>query len=264
MKNKNVTIIIIGTAILLIGAVAATQLTGGRAKVMNTAKAREPKNSARKESTQPKETEPKTGPMRLGKFFGGVTYDREKDYYFLTLMGARFPFKTSPLEAQEVPLKAPGKTDLEKNTALLYGILGKEVSHATLLIDPNEEDEVMPAVADIARYIQIANPKKFAGVAFTKPGGKLEHSVARGPQIQALKDATVKTPIILIKGPKSGAKNTRVSAIGDGKVIVEGKTYEDLYKAADRICITLIKMLCGSSDCPDAAACATGGDCGCG
>ena len=69
---------------------------------------------------------------------------------------------------------------------------------------------------------------------------------------------------ILIKGPKSGAKKTRVSVIGGGKVIVEGKTYEELYKAADLICITLMKMLCGSSDCPDAAACATGGNCGCG
>ncbi len=28
--------------------------------------------------------------------------------------------------------------------------------------------------------------------------------------------------------------------------------------------ITLLKMLCGSSECPDAAACATGGNCGCG
>ncbi len=264
MKNKNVTLIIVGIAILLIGAVAATQLTGGRPRAISTLEAREPKNSPRKESTRPNETDPKTGPMRLGKFFGGVTYDREKDYYFLTLMGARFPFKRSPLEAQEVPLKAPGKTELEKNTALLYGILGKEVLHATLLIDPNEEDEVMPAVTDLARYIQIANPKKFAGVAFTKPGGKLERSTARGPQIQALEDATVKAPIILIKGPKSGANNTRVSTLGGGKIIVEGKNYEDLYKAADRICITLIKMLCGSSDCPDAAACATGGDCGCG
>ncbi len=48
-----------------------------------------------------------------------------------------------------------------------------------------------------------------------------------------------------------------------GKVVVEGKTYEELYKAADLICITLLKMLCGSPDCPNAAACATGGDCGC-
>ena len=83
------------------------------------------------------------------------------------------------------------------------------------------------------------------------------------PQIQVLKDATAKTPKILIKGPKSGTKKTRVSVIGEGQVVVEGKTYEELYKAADLICITLMKMLCGSSDCPDAAACATGGNCGC-
>lgn len=264
MKNKKATTIFLSTTCLLTAVFTMVQLTGGRSEVTTAAESRPSKTAAKKEQTSPRAKKPKTGPMNLGKFFGGVTYDPEKDYYFLELLGARFPFKSSPIEAQDTVLEAPGKTDLEKNTALLYGILGKEVLYATVLIDPNEEDEVMPAATDLARYIQIANPKKFAGIAYTKRGGKLERSVVRGSQIQALKDATVKTPIILIKGPKSGAKKTKVSAIGSGRVIVEGKTYEDLYRAADRICITLIKMLCGSSDCPDAAACATGGDCGCG
>lgn len=264
MKSKEIVAVTFGAVFVFTALVITVALTDGSSRVTAPVEARHSHRSAEKDQTPPKEKKPKTGPMNVGKLFGQVTYDQEQDYYFLELRGVRFPFKSSPIEAQDVVLEARGKTDLEKNTALLYGILGKEVLHATVLIDPNEEDEVMPAATDLARYIQIANPKKFAGIAYTKPGGKLRRFTARGPQIQALEDATVKTPIILIKGPKSGAKNTRVSAVGGGKVIVEGKTYEGLDKAADRICITLIKMLCGSSDCPDAAACATGGDCGCG
>jgi len=211
----------------------------------------------------PEDRELKTGSINLGRFIGQVVYDKEKNYYFLELRGARFPFKTSPIQAQEVLLEAPGKNELEKNTSLLYGILGQGVLHTTLLINPDEEDDVMPAATDIARYIQIVNPRKFAGIGYTKPGGKLKRSVVKGSQIQALEDATSETPIIQIKGPKSGSSKTRVLVIDGGKVIVEGKTYEDVYKAADLICITLLKMLCGSPECPDAAVCATGGDCGC-
>lgn len=263
MKSQKIKTLVFTASFLLIASVIGAWLIDGRLSLIASAQAKESKTTDKEEKTTPEDKKLKTGPMNLGKFFGQVTYDKEQDYYFLELRGARFPFKTSPLEAQDVLLEAPGKTNLEKNTSLLYGIMGKEVLNVTLLIDPNEEDEVMPAADDIARYIQIANRRKFAGIAYTKPGGKLKQSVVRGSQIQALKDATTKTPKILIKGPKSGAKKTRVLAIGGGKVIVEGKTYEELYKAADYICITLMKMLCGSSDCPDAAACATGGNCGC-
>lgn len=211
----------------------------------------------------PEKTERRTGPMTLGRFVGEVVHDDEQDFYFLELRGARFPFKASPLQAQSVELDAPGKKALEKNTSLLYAILGKEVQHTTLLINPAEEDEVMPAAADIARYIRIANPRKFAGVAYTQPSGKLDRSVVGGKQVQALNDASSETPIVYLKGPKSGATESKVSVKKGGKVIVEGKTYEDLHTAADLICITLLKMLCGSPECPDAAACATGGDCGC-
>ena len=204
-----------------------------------------------------------TGPMNLGKFIGQVVYDDEKDYYFLELKGVRFPFKTSPIMAQEILLDAPGKNKAEKNTSLLYGILGPDVSHATILINPDEEEDVMPAVTDIARYIKIINPRKYAGLAYTKSGGKLKRSVIRGLQIQDIEDATPRTPIIQIKTSDSGSNKTRVSVLGDGKVVIEGKTYEDLYKAADFVSVTLLKMLCGSPDCPDAYSCATGGDCGC-
>ena len=264
-KGKKAVSFYFGACFLLIAVVMAALLPDGRTNLVAKAEAKESKTASSKEGqVKPKRLKQKTGPMNLGKFYGQVTYDEEKEYYYLELMGARFPFKTSPIEAQDVLLEATGKKDLDKNTSLLYGILGKEVLNATLLIDPNEEDEVMPAATDLARFIQIANRRKFAGIAYTKPGGKLKRSVVKGSQIQALDDATVKTPKILLKGPKSGAKKTRVIVNEGGKVIVEGKTYEDLYKAADRICITLIKMLCGSSDCPDAGACATGGNCGCG
>lgn len=264
MKNKKIVAVILGAVFLFAVFAKVTLLTNGRLGGTAAVVAQESQSTTEKEQTPPTEEKQKTGPMNVGRLSGQVTYDKEQDCYFLELRGVRFPFKSSPIEAQEVKLEAPGKTDLQKNTALLYGILGKEVMYATLLIDPNEEDDVMPAATDLARYIQVANRTKFAGIAYTKPGGKLEKSVAKGSQIQALDSATAKNPIVLIKGPKSGAKKTRVSALGSGKVLVEGKTYADLYSAVDRICITLIKMLCGSADCPDAAACATGGDCGCG
>lgn len=264
MKSKVVMAIALGAIFLFVAFVRVTPLADGRLRAAEAAEAGHSHSAAEKQQIPPRQNKPKTGEMSVGKLFGQVTYDPNQDYYFLELRGVRFPFKSSPIEAQDVLLEAQGKADLQKNTSLLYGILGKEVLYAKLLIDPNEEDEVMPAVTDIARYIQIANRTKYAGIVYTKPGGKLERSVTKGSQIQALTDATAKTPIVLLKGPKSGAKKTRVSALGDGKVLVEGQTYADLYKAADRICITLIKMLCGSSDCPDAAACATGGSCGCG
>jgi len=205
-----------------------------------------------------------TSPMNMGKFIGQVAYSEEKEMYFLQLRGARFPFKASPILAQEVELDAKGDNILEKNTALLHGILGPKTSHVTLLMNPDEEDEVTSVGIEMARYIQMVNSAKFAGVAYTKAGGKMEQSVKEGLQIQTLEDATTMTPKILIKGPKSGATRTRVSVLGDGKVIVEGKTYEDLYKAAGLVGISLLKMLCGDSDCPDASSCATGGECGCG
>ncbi len=211
------------------------------------------------------EVTPDTGLMSIGKFPGKVSYDPEEDYYFLELRGARLPFKTSPIQALEVELDAPGKSDIEKNKALLYGMIGPQVlKHVTLLVNPDEEDEVMPAVEDLARYIKMVNPSKFAGFAYTKPGGKSERSVIRGSQIQSFeKDASSVTPLILIKGPKSGAKSTKVRVLNGGKFIVEGETYANVTKAADFVAIILVKMLCGSPDCPDAAACATGGDCGC-
>ena len=272
MKNKRILplifngslLLVFGAIFLYIAFVIVTQLIAPGLNTTAIVQAKELKTTAKKEKATPEDKKLKTGPMNLGKFFGQVTYDKEQDYYFLELRGARFPFKSSPIEAQSVRLEAPGKKTLEKNTSLLYEIMGKEVLNVTVLINPDEEDEVMPAATDIQRYIQIANPRKYAGIAYTKAGGKMKKSVVRGTQIQTLKDATTKMPKILIKGPKSGAKETKVTVLGDGKVLIEGKTYEDVYKAADLICITLMKMLCGSSDCPDAAACATGGNCGCG
>lgn len=204
------------------------------------------------------------GTMHLGSLQGQVDYDKEEDYYFLQLRGARFPFKASPLDAQSVPLVAPGRTEREQNTALIYGVLGPQVRHATILVNPVEEDQVMPAAKDLALYLRLVSPGKFAGLAYTEEGGSLDGTVASGSQVQSWNDATIKTPKILLKGPKSGATKTRVALAEQGRVAVEGTSYEELYKAADMLCVTLLKMLCGSPDCPDAAACATGGACDCG
>ncbi len=125
---------------------------------------------------------------------------------------------------------------------------------------------------DFLDRFERASGAGFKGVEFLFPyawdkeklAEKLENSVVKGPQIQSLdSDATPETTIIQIRGPKSGAQSTAVQILGDGKFIVEGKTYEETYQAADFVSVTLLKMLCGSPDCPDAAACATGGDCGC-
>lgn len=235
---------------------------------------------------RPVAVERTTGPMRFGRFMGEVVWDETAGLHFLELRGARLPFKASPLRAQSIDLRAPGKKPLEMNTALLYAILGKNVEATTLLINPDEEKEVLPAAEDIARYVRMTSPRKFAGVAYTKPGGALTHETpgdpmravgegsgdrrpATGPPVassvvRSLEEASAKKPLIQLKGPKSGAARTGVSVMEGGRVVVEGKTYDDLYAAADLIGITVLKMLCGSADCPDAAACATGGRCGCG
>jgi hypothetical protein len=205
-----------------------------------------------------------TGSLHLGGIPGRVVYDEGERLYYLEVKGARFPFMSSPLAALDVPLEARGKTRLEKNTSLIYGILGRDVLHTTVLVNPEEEQDVMPAVTDIARAIQIVNKKKFAGVAYTGPGGKLARSVVRGSPVQNIEDATSRTPLVQLKGPKSGGSETRVQVGEGGKVVVEGKDYESLTRAADYMYLTLLQMLCGSSECPDASGCLTGGDCGCG
>ncbi len=212
----------------------------------------------------PEEPKLNADEIQLGMYRGQVTYDSEEGFYFIAARGARFPFKTDPREALKVPLEAPGKDTLAKHSALLLGMIGEGVLHTTILVNPDEEDEIMPAVADLALYLQIANRRKFAGLAYTKPGGKLENSIVKGPQIQSLdSDATPETTIVQLRGPGSGAQSTAVRVLGGGKFIIEGETYEETYLAADFVSVTLLKMLCGSADCPDAAACATGGDCGC-
>ena len=207
----------------------------------------------------------KSDRIQLGMYEGQVSYDSEKDCYYIEARGARFPFKTDPRKALKVPFEARGKDLLAKHSALLLGMMGKKVVSTTILINPDEEEDVMPAVSDLALYLQIVNRNKFNGLAYTKPGGKAKKSIREGNQIQSLdSDASPMTPIIQIKGPKSGAGQTMVRVLGNGKFVIVGKTNNELYQAADFVSVTLLKMLCGSSDCPDAVACATGGDCGCG
>ena len=92
----------------------------------------------------------KSDRIPLGMYEGRVSYDSEKGCYFIEVRGARFPFKTDPREALKVPLEAPGEDSLAKHSALLLGMMGKKVSHTTILINPDEEDEVMPAVQIVA------------------------------------------------------------------------------------------------------------------
>ena len=250
MKHRTKQVITILSILLAI--ITLTSACGGSSKPGITPGATE------------KDKPSQTDKIQLGMYEGIVTYDPEEGCYFIEARGARFPFKTDPREALKVPLEAPGEDVLAKHSALLLGMIGKEVLHTTILINPDEEDEVMPAVVDLALYLQMVNPKKFAGLAYTKPGGKLENSVVKGSQIQSLdSDATPETTIVQIRGPKSGAQSTVVRVLGDGKFVIEGETYEETWRAADFVSVTLHKMLCGSADCPDAATCATGGDCGC-
>jgi len=208
---------------------------------------------------------PESDTIQLGMYEGRVAYGSDLEYYFIEARGARFPFKTDPREALQVTLEAPGKDVLAKHSALLLGMMGKDVLRTTILINPDEKDEVAPAVRDLALHLQIVNRNKFNGVAYTKPGGRSPNSVRRGSDIQSLdSDATPGTPVIHLKGPRSGGQDTVVRVLGDGKFVIEGRTFDELYKAADFVSVTLLKMLCGSSDCPDAAACATGANCGCG
>jgi hypothetical protein len=202
--------------------------------------------------------------VSLGAFNGQVSFDEEEGYYVLQLQGARLPFRTHPAEALKVHLQAPGETVKEMNQALLYGLIGPDVRRVMLLIDPREADDVRPAVEDLRRYLGIVAREKLGGIALTsEPEGGL--SLADGPaSVIRLEDATPTAPSILVRGPRSGATSTAVRVRSGGRFIVEGQTYEDLCAAADFVCVNVVKMLCGSPDCPDAAACATGGSCGCG
>ena len=155
--------------------------------------------------------------MDLGKFTGQVVYDATQDLYFLELRGVRLPFKTNPIEATEVKLVAPGKTDKDKNSTLLLGLLGKNVHQAILLINPDEAMELAPEISDIQRYVQMVNPKKFGGVVYTQSN---DERIA----VRSLEDATSRKPIVQIKGPESGAEATRVSVLGTGQFVIEGKT----------------------------------------
>lgn len=237
MKNKKSMILLI-TLLVIIGSI----VTGGALSASTT-----------------------SDRIELGMYEGRVSYDTKDGYYYIDVRGARFPFKTDPREALTVPLEAPGKDLLAKNSALLLGMMGKEVSHMTILINPDEETEVMPAVDDLALYVQIVNKSKYNGFAYTKGGGKVKKSVGEGRQVRSLdSDATPSNPIVQIRGPKSGARETAVRVLGKGKFVIEGRTYDELYRAADFASVTLLKMLCGSADCPDPVACASGQDCGCG
>ncbi len=269
MKDKGAMVAVVGASVALIAAVITFAHVNGVPDIPDL-QAAEPvfaDLSGTGQETPAVEAAQKQGAcgsMNVGKFEGRVDYDKDEDYYFLQLRGARLPFKASPIDAQKVPLETPGKNEKEANTALIYGILGPQVDYATILVNPEEEEQVMPAVMDLARYMRMVNPRKFSGLAYTTEGGKLERPSQRGSQIQSWKEATVKTPRILLKGPKSGAEKTRVVVSEEGQVLIEGKTFPDLYKAADMVSLTMLKMLCGSPDCPDAGACATGGKCGCG
>lgn len=269
MKDKKAMVVVVGASVVLIAAVITYARVNGAPSILElqddepvfAEMAGTGQETPGLEAAQGQGT---CGSMNVGSFEGRVDYDKDEDYHFLQLRGARLPFKASPIDAQKVPLETPGTSVKEDNTALLYGILGPQVDYATILVNPEEEEEVMPAVLDLARYLRMVNPRKFSGLAYTKEGGKLERSTEIGPQIQSWKEATAKTPRILLKGPKSGAEKTRVVVSGEGQVLIEGKTFPELYMAADMVSLTMLKMLCGSPDCPDAAACATGGKCGCG
>jgi len=200
--------------------------------------------------------------VNLGALTGQVSYDEGEQLYFLEVRGARLPFAAHPRQALAVPLDAAGATPAEKNKELLYGIMGPDIRRVTLLVDPREEAEVTSATEDLQRYISIVALDKLGPIAYTSPGGNGTQSSTA--QVRKLTDATAQEPIILLKGPESGATSTSVSVRNGGQFVIEGETYEALYAAADLVCLTVVKMLCGSPDCPDAAACATGGGCGCG
>ncbi|MFW6150820.1 MAG: hypothetical protein ACOC6A_04730 [Chloroflexota bacterium] len=269
MKVARSHIVVFLSLIVVLGAVSGCAAQGQAATPPATADAAPAEATAPQHATGSNDGSPQTEEkpageeIQLGMYKGRVSYEAEEGRYFIEAKGAKFPFRTDPREAQNVVLDAPGDDVLAKNSALLLGMLGEDVLHVTILISPDEEDLVMPAVADLAMYLQVANRSKFAGVAYTAPGGKMESSVAKGAQVQSLEGATRETPIIRIKGPDSGASSSGVRVLGGGRFIVQGKTYDEVCLAADFVSLSLLKMLCGSTDCPDAAACASGGDCGC-
>ena len=198
----------------------------------------------------------------LGALTGQVSYDDGEQLYYLEVQGARLPFAAHPRQALAVALDAAGATPAEKNNELRYGIVGPDIRRVTLLVDPREEADVTRATKDLQRYIGIVASDKLGPIAYTSPGGKGTASSAA--QVRKLTDATAQEPIILLKGPESGATSTAVRVLGQGQLVIEGETYESLNTAADLVCLTVVKMLWGGSGSGSGSGGGSGGGCGCG
>lgn len=238
-------------AIVSLGALGMVIFTGNRTSQTETAAVRTPGGDSSGCS------------IAFGPFEGKVEYDTADGYHYVKLRGVRFPLKGSPMRAQEVHLDAPGRTLLEKNTALLHSMLGPDVAVVRVAVSA-EDKNAMPAATDIARYLQMTNRRKFGGLVYLGEDEKTDKAAEAGRPTVSEGAASPKLPLVVLQGPDAGSVSTRVAVASPGVVRVEGKTYEELYDAAGRICVTLLRMLCGSSDCPDASACASGGSCGCG
>ena len=85
-----------------------------------------------------------------------------------------------------------------------------------ILVENKEDSRVVIAGMEIAAAI---GPKAISALTS-------ETSLSTG---------TAMHPVIFIKGPKSGAKETKVTIVAPGQIIVEGKTYDELKTASIRV-----------------------------
>ncbi len=80
---------------------------------------------------------------------------------------------------------------------------------------------------------------KVAGAIGAATRGEVKAKSALTSEI-SLSEGTVTHPIIFIKGPKSGATQTKITIVAPGQIVVEGKTYEELENAAIRAALAIL------------------------
>jgi hypothetical protein len=181
-----------------------------------------------------------------------VQKDRTQDLYYMTVKGMTFPFRTHPCEeAARVPIEAGNM----KPAAALGAALLPQGQSVVVAMDPRDGEETRPALDELILYLQQSTSNITDMV--TLPADAKE----RQAELEQLKQGN--RSVLLARGPAAGGATTQVTVDGN-LVVLEGESYDDVVRAADRAVLELAAVFCGTKSCGDPVACSQGRSCGCG
>jgi hypothetical protein len=123
-----------------------------------------------------------------------------------------------------------------------------------LASEARDGEKTRPALDEVALYLQQASPNRPERV--TLPAD----AAARKQEIERLKSTNA--TLVVARGPAAGARKTRVT-VEDSTVTLEGSSYDNVVRAADRAVLELAAVFCGTKTCSDPVACSQGRSCGC-